>query len=482
LLKEGDSFRKKWNKRFFVVKHDYFIHYYKRKEDYKSGNKPRGIIALCGYKTISDVNNGLIQRAAELAQKMGLDPNSLPKPKQYSENVIELSHPYRKSFFVQCENAEEKKDWIQQFEIVCYNINGFLNKDSVHIKAFQEAIRRTRWSLGRWEFWYDAGTEEQILTDLIASEIELDFIGKILSNLQGPWVIRNFLRNRTLKLLDVMVDSVVSPAWKAMNATVTELRTKVEPVIKEMVEPLGKAKREILEMIQNKVSSTINSAIDEKIKPHLVKIIDIIEAPMKGFFDEAIQIWTPKIEQFEKEFNGVDPSLGIKQLDLFVYSSEVCKLLEKLDSLYEPLWALHEIFPDIFPWNLIWYCRDVIRRTVDNAIYTFEEKLKKYLEQEGDQAKNDGDTARKILLRAREETLEDFRHDSVKLVIVVSLEIIEKIVFPLVNKAILESCKLLLENLNGSIPDAMKQFIDLDDMFNQLVHKILKDVISSQLH
>jgi len=255
LLKEGDSFRKKWNKRFFVVKHDYFIHYYKRKEDYKSGNKPRGIIALCGYKTISDVNNGLIQRAAELAQKMGLDPNSIPKPKQYSENVIELCHPYRKSFFVQCENAEEKKDWIQQFEIVCYNINGFLNKDSVHIKAFQEAIRRTRWSLGRWEFWYDAGTEEQILTDLIASEIELDFIGKILSNLQGPWVIRNFLRNRTLKLLDVMVDSVVSPAWKAMNATVTELRTKVEPVIKEMVEPLGKAKREILQMIQSKSES-----------------------------------------------------------------------------------------------------------------------------------------------------------------------------------------------------------------------------------
>lgn len=49
--------------------------------------------------------------------------------------------------------------------------------------------------------------------------------------------------------------------------------------------------------------------------------------------------------------------------------------------MYEPLWALNIIFTDIYPWGLIYQGHQEIRGFIDNAVYTFEQAVKKEAEE-----------------------------------------------------------------------------------------------------
>jgi hypothetical protein len=66
-----------------------------------------------------DPNNGLLLRAKRLAEQMGVDLSELPKPKEWPQEVIEIHHPRRRTWYIQCKDMEEKKEWVQQFTQCC---------------------------------------------------------------------------------------------------------------------------------------------------------------------------------------------------------------------------------------------------------------------------------------------------------------------------------------------------------------------------
>jgi hypothetical protein len=84
-MKEG-GVRKTWKKRFFVVRWDHTVDYFEneavsitiwaffllcRQEAKKPKGKVKGSMGLAGYRVVEDVNEGLLKRATELAEKMG---------------------------------------------------------------------------------------------------------------------------------------------------------------------------------------------------------------------------------------------------------------------------------------------------------------------------------------------------------------------------------------------------------------------------
>lgn len=112
------------------------------------------------------------------------------------------------------------------------------------------AVRKTRWELGRWGWYSNHGTEEQVLAEMIADELEYDIMGRAYSKLQGPWFVRNMLRNKMTKVFDSMVLAIVKPAWAGMAKTVEALKPKIEPKIKDAVEPIFKAEANIVEQMK----------------------------------------------------------------------------------------------------------------------------------------------------------------------------------------------------------------------------------------
>jgi len=474
VVKEAGHFKKSMQKRYFQVRPDHFIDYFESEANLAKGKK-KNTISLCGYSVNEDANNGMIQRLFKLAEKMGVDTSSLPKPKEYPKNTMELFHSRRETYYVHVEDDEEFKQWVQQMRNCCWHTHGFKDKDPVHVHAFHAAIRQTRAKLGRWYWWSYGGTEEQVLSDLISDEIDWVVMGRVYAKITGSWTLRYMIRNQVLKAIDKLVIAGVKPAWAGMESVVKKIRPEIEPKINELVAPIGKAKLELMNKIQEAAMSVITPILKEHVVPHLQKIVTVIQSPMTEAFEECFPLFQNEVfSKFEvkgtvdenrKEFRN--------HLDSFPYSHKMWHITRKMDVMYEPLWALHIIFEDIYPWSSVWTAQDVLRKTMDNAIYTYEKKIVEAQETESD--------LNSYSNKLRVQILDDYKSDSNLQRVLYYADIIKKIVYPPFNKLIIPAAEKLLSPINDAIPEPMKQFIDINDMFEQLCSNIIDESIQTVL-
>jgi len=479
LMKEG-GIRKNWKKRFFVARYNYVVDYYEKEEEAnKEKGKTKGSMSLCGYHVVEDPNDGIIKRLTTLSEKMGVNMDEIPKPKEYPKLTFEVHHYRRRCYFIKTETEEEFKDWVDTFKTVCRNAYGFRNKEWVHEHAFQEAIRRTRWTLGRWGWWSYGGSEEQVLSDLIADQVEYAVMGRIYSKITGPWTIRWTVRNQVMKSLDTLIGAGVAPAWKAMSSTVESLRPTIEPKIKELVDPIGKAEAEVMDKIKNAVMSVLDPLIEQHINPHMGKIMEIIQSPMTEAYDESYNLFGQQIDKFEVKNPKDEMVKGFRNLDWFKSSWDMYNSTRKIDILYDPLWALHIVFADIYPWGMIYRGHDELRRTMDNAMYTFEAKLLKAHE-ENEASLNEG---KALADRFKAEVLEDYKFDGKLKTVEWYCHVIKAIIMPPFEAVAGPATDALLSPLSEAIPEPMKQFLDPQQMFTDLLHSIvdacIKTVVSS---
>jgi len=361
------------------------------------------------------------------------------------------------------------------FKTACRYAYGLRDKEKVHVRGFWKAMEATRWHLGRWGYSSYGGSEEQVLSDLISDEIDWTVMGRVWSRMSGPWIIRSTIRNTILKTIDSLVMGAVTPGWKGMSSAVAEIRPKIEPVIGELVEPLGKVKHDILEKMKEGALSIINPLLDEHVTPHLSKIIEIITSPMREGFEVSLNLWEEQLNKYSEQFDATNPEKGFK--DFLWYPRSWWNMrgaYDKLDCMYDPLWLLREIFSDIYPWGLIWTGRDHLSQTMDNAFYTFENHLKKNLEENSSAGKE-------AVEAARSEAIAKYKHDIAWLTSDYYMKILKVIIMPPFNKLVIPACKAILEPLQSLIPDTMKDFIDLYDMFDQLIHGIIEGAIKNVL-
>jgi len=475
LTKEGGA-TKNWKKRFFVAKADYIVDYFEKEEQSKVEKpKPKGNMALCGYRVIEDPNDGVIKRLTALAEKMGIDMSQVPKPKEYPKLTFEVHHYRRRSYFLTAANEEDFKAWVDVFKTVCWRAYGFVNKDWVHVEAFKEAVRRTRWELGRWGYWSYGGSEVQILSDLISDQIDYAVMGKIYGKIQGAWQLRNMIRNKVLSVLDGMVSAGVAPAWKAMSTTVEELRPKIEPKIKELVDPIGKAEGELLNKLKEAAMSVINPLLEQHVVPHLSKIMEAMQKPMTDAYEEAYKYWDEQVGKFEVKAPKADLPKSFNPLDRLYYGWDVYNIAHKIDIMYEPLWALNIIFPDIWPWGLIYQGHNEIKGTMDNAVYTWEQKLIKAAE-ENEAALGDG---KALNDKFRAEVVEQYKHDGKLRIIAWYAQSIKTIIMPPFNAVVIPATKAIITPIADAIPEPLREFIDIESLFMELLNGILDESINT---
>jgi hypothetical protein len=341
--------------------------------------------------------------------------------------------------------------------------------------AFHKAVRDTRWHLGHWGYWSWGGSEEQVLSDLIADEIDYQIMGKVYSKISGPWIVRNTVRNQVLKALDIIVSAAVTPAWKAMSSTVEAIRPKVEPKIMELAMPLGEAKKKIIDQMSAAVIGIVNPQLEEHVCPHVHKIVEILTSPVREAYEESYRIFEEAISKYAQSADMKMHMNGFSDLNWTARSYWTMRpATSKLDIMYDPLWVLREIFSEISPWTLIWKGQDKITKKMDNAIYTFQTKLMTRLEQNPDSGKE-------IIEEVKNATLAEYKHDGEIHKTLFFSEIIKDIVMPPLNKILHPLVKVTLEPLDDLIPEPLKDFIDLIEMFNAFVEKTVDGIIEKLL-
>eukprot|EP01110_Echinostelium_bisporum_P013283 TRINITY_DN876_c0_g1_i1.p1 TRINITY_DN876_c0_g1~~TRINITY_DN876_c0_g1_i1.p1 ORF type:complete len:563 (-),score=262.92 TRINITY_DN876_c0_g1_i1:213-1901(-) len=468
LTKEG-AVRKNWKKRWFVVRPNYTVDYYESEaESQKPKGKKKGTMGLAGYYVVDDPNQGTLVRLKRLAEKMGVDFSNLPKPKEYPPLTFELYHSRRRCYYIQAANKEEFDDWVAEFRKVCWRAYGLTIDERCHQEAFPVAVRKTRWELGRWGWYGGYGSEEQIMCDMISDELEYEIMGRIYGKLSGPWMVRNMLRNQVSKTIDSMVMAAVRPAWQAMAKVVADLRPKIEPKIRELVTPIFEAQNGIVDKMKNAVMSIIDPLLQEHVCPHLGKIVDILKSPMREGFDESYRIFGEKIDKWEHEENL---KRSFRDLDWFPHSYwQMRDATEKTEPMYEPLWALRLVFQDIYPWGLIWKAQNYFRKHTDRAVYTWEKLIK-------DNEVKDKASATKY----KEEVLVKFRHDGELATTIYFAKIMKLIVMPPFEALLIPAAKVAIDPLAEAVPEALKDFLDIKQMFEDLYNGIVDAAIDTIL-
>jgi len=81
-----------------------------------------------------------------------MSDDMLPKQKEYPEFTFEVSHKRRRCWFIKAESQEEKDKWVKHFKNACYWARS-VKEEWVGRQAFDRAIWRTRWRLGRYGWW-----------------------------------------------------------------------------------------------------------------------------------------------------------------------------------------------------------------------------------------------------------------------------------------------------------------------------------------
>jgi len=471
LVKEG-AIRKSWKRRWFVVKPDYQIDYYAEETDLANKKKPKGSINLCGYWVNTDPNDSVIGRLKRLAEKMGMDFSNLPKPNEYPPLTFELYHWRRRCYYVTASTKEEFDDWVAQFRSCCWWARGLQFDDGCHRAAFPVAAQKTRWELGRWGWYSSYGTEEQIMCEMIADELDYEIMGRVFGQLVGPWFIRSMLRNKVQKAIDALVMGAVKSAWAAMKKAVEELRPQIEPKIRELVEPIFAAEKDIVDKIKDKVMSTILPIQEEHVNPHLRKIIDIVRKPVSDGFNEVFKLYDEKINKWEP--TGADLSKTFNDLDWFPRSYwQMRPATDKAEEMYQSLDDLRIIFKDIYPWSLCNHATSSIRDLTDNAIWTWQQAI---LAQGADRKPE-----REVIDRIKYETMEKFRHDADIAITRFSAKVMKLILLPPFEALVNPAAKLIIAPIAETIPGPVKQFIDIQKDFEDLYNGILDDAINSAI-
>jgi len=203
------------------------------------------------------------------------------------------------------------------------------------------------------------------------------------------------------------------------------------------------------------------------------RFLDIIKSPVVTGYEEAGKLLENQFTSFAGKFNASQPEANFRDLDYWSRWSwwEARPATEKFDVMYEPLWALREIFTDIYPWSTIYNGQDQLRHILDNAVWTYQWELKKAVSENKENPCE----------HAKNCTMEKYREDAKIATFLFYLKIFKDIIMPMLNKLTQPACKAILDPLNDMIPDPLKTFIDINDMFDKLVNGIVDDALKNVL-
>jgi len=189
---------------------------------------------------------------------------------------------------------------------------------------------------------------------------------------------------------------------------------------------------------------------------------EIIERCVYGSVNEAFKI---VLSAFDTAINKGKERYTTREDRMHMvthnsYNSEFWDADRKLWDLFDPLWAMRTVFSDVSPWGITGKARRRLRKTLNNALFTFETKL----EEAG--GKDHWD---RVAAETREVLKQDCRAAIAR--------VLGKILFGVVeifwDVLIIRPSRILVSPLADAIPDVVKQFVDPEDILEQTLNAVL---------
>ncbi|XP_031562470.1 PH domain-containing protein DDB_G0267786-like [Actinia tenebrosa] len=490
LIKQG-ALVKNWKKRYFVVKQDYCIEYYENQEAFEKGFKAKGVICPAGYEVEEDADSAIIERLKKVAKQLGIDEKEIPMPEKYPEHTFELGHQSRRPFYITAENEEEKKKWLEVMKTCCRKFKGFKNPDLISRAAFKSAYRRTCYRHLYRHYSEDYGTEEQVMTASIVSEINNRVMGDVyhdLSTLPGGYKVRNKVKENVTKTLDSLVTAMVIPSYKGQVEATQKMVGPLDDLINskkdEMVETQKKLTQKLSEELDDKLGVAFEDVRDAVIamETELREIAKKMISPLREYLlvqiiDEIIKKakTNDDIEASLKEyFKKLCTERSWRSKDYWYhYYNAACPMVKVMAKHEETFAGYYRHY------TTVEIALDTMAEVLDAAGYTFQELFKE-LSKETDALKS-GDTAAEVMVNVKDEVLTRFDSDAQNYASEISYQITHEAAVHYLTKTMEPVAKDLLSSLKTMIPDPINKVVSVQDRYEMYVDQVAKRLVKKAI-
>ncbi|EDO47211.1 predicted protein [Nematostella vectensis] len=417
----------------------------------------------------------------------GVDESELPKPDSYPPHTFEVAHERRRPYYITAENEEEKKEWIQMFELCCMNSKGFKNPDPLAQRAFVVAHRRARGKSGLWYHSRSGGTEEQVLCDSIVELIDWRVMGSVYSNLTGGYIVRKKVREQVVKTLDSIVKAMVIPSYTALVESTQKMKGPMEESIDSKKDEIVNAQKKITTELADKLDGMIQEHVQD-----LVEDIEKLEAALKEVITKVLPVLreTTLVRLLDQTANRVKDNDNIEKSlpDYFKvldkvrtsrWPDEYRQTYNAMTEVKSIIYNSNEIFQTYASYNQVYSTIYRLLDVVDGAFFTFEELFQELIK--GTDALTNGKTAADAMVTAKDQVLPKYDHDVTPVPGEMSLKHTTDVILQVINAKIDPLTKDLRKTLSKAIPKPVEQIVSVEDRYElfveQSVAKLVKKIL-----
>mmetsp|Transcript_70890 Transcript_70890/g.125252 ORF Transcript_70890/g.125252 Transcript_70890/m.125252 type:complete len:574 (-) Transcript_70890:334-2055(-) len=469
--------KKNWKKRYFVAKNqaDNFVVQYFEKEDQKTDEKKKkGAIQTCGYR---------VKHMDKEEEK-----------KEFGDFAITLK-PWgrRRQWYLKCEDAESLKTWEGVLKYAARGARPPLNEDEVMRFAFQRAYPITRWRLGVWGWYYVDKTEDEMLGQLVVDKCNEGCMGPVYDKIPGGRLERK-IRQQVEKVLDQTVGAVVGAGWKAVVSTIDGSKGKLEEAAKGALGQIFDKEAELKVTVKDKILSIISPPLEKLSKPVLTPICNCLMAPLVAAYKELAIAYWGRMNKILTEVDAAgDADAKVKALndglarftrDIRYWWGVMRPALRQIYKAFRDGWSddepetgavtfsvtvnlgdIIDMLDSVSPWQIEDQFETSLRRMMGRAIYTFAKTVE-----------DDKDAVHKDVVKA---VMGKLVHDSKAQVRLDIQEIFLLVLGPPFRKTVNPLIKDVLEPVASLIPDALKSFLDIEKMAQDIMDNVLTETIAN---
>lgn len=467
---------KKWRNRFLFVPDTYNISYYDSKAAYDKHHPPKGTINCAGYKVLTSME-----------QYMDLIGSSLPgvKAKAGSTPFLKfpyqfpliLWHPYARHYYFCVETEKEQQKWHAVLQdCVRHTNDGLPEENKVQTPAFTDTVRLYRQAQGHFGTWeMMCGVPSQILSNLVMESLLPELRDLISPRLKGK--VHERQRNWIL-ITDAVYSIVQSQCQSQYEAVVQKseaVRSSLEASIRTDMDQIITSKEHVTNKIKAVVLPKAEKLLKVSIEPYISSILEaLMEPTSRGFFEVRDVFFRELVDMSKNTLNNGTKETVAQHMEkismLAFHPVKMQSCYEKVEQL--SLEGLQQRFDVSSPSVFVQRAQILMRKQMDDAVYTFEQILHQSLES---QVTED---LCKTIQRCQDRVIKKFDYDSSTVRKRFFREALLQIFIPYMLKQLTPSCSSELPRFQELIFEDFSQFILVENIFEEVVlHSVMKDIM-----
>lgn len=439
MIKLG-AVRKNWKKRWFVAYNEadnFVIKYYAT----QAMKKLKGEISLCGYE-IRDFTDD--------------------EKKKDGDGLVLMKGTARE-WKIRCvpDTPEKKAEWREVLQGACNKASPPIGaNDKVAGEAFMGAYNATR-SAHEIECAENCtGSEEEALTDLVTGAINSIIDGILEKIPDGP--TKNMSTGIAKKFIATAVKTAVLGGWKGMTTAMAGTRPILETGIKSALGPIAEGKKTLCDKASEACSSIFKPVMDKAVDSRLKPVLEKISAPVSAGYVQAVKFFAEKAKEVrdktKADGGSLDTNVKAAYWDAWLFD------IDALEPLLEALGSAGDALGDFPAADIVVNIRDQMKILIKKGLSTMADAIS------GEGKKSPDE--------AYAETLGKVINDAKIFIAETMTAVLAGLIKPMFDGEVKPLCLEPIEPLNEMIPEAVKAFITIDSVVEDLLDTVIDTAIA----